>query len=109
MVKKIAELADEAVAWYLDHHVMQGYQFLMQNYHEGDKIIFFGFSRGAYTARALAGMLYSVGLLPRDNLQQISFAYKMYAKTGTTKGREQAALFKKTFSRTVVIEFIGCW
>ena len=65
---------------YLDEHVRGGYQFLMQNYVAGDKICIFGksrlahdfrflaefcvsvlgFSRGAYTARALAGMLHKV-------------------------------------------------
>lgn len=39
---------------------MDGYKFLMQNYRTGDKICIFGFSRGAYTARALAGMLHKV-------------------------------------------------
>lgn len=36
--------------------------------------------RGAYTARALAGMIEKVGLLPAGNRQQIPFAYKMYMK-----------------------------
>ncbi|ELU44441.1 hypothetical protein AG1IA_01525 [Rhizoctonia solani AG-1 IA] len=56
---------------------MGGYQFLMKHYSEG----LFGFSRGAYTARALAGMLHKVGLLPPDNVEQISFAYQMYKRT----------------------------
>lgn len=42
---------------------MGGYDFLMQNYREGDRICLFGFSRGAYTARALAGMIYKVSRL----------------------------------------------
>lgn len=46
----------------------------------GDKICIFGFSRGAYTARALAGMIEKVGLLPPGNHQQVPFAYKMYMK-----------------------------
>lgn len=80
----------------------------MQNYREGDRISIFGFSRGAYTARALAAMLYSVGLLPRDNIEQVSFAYKTYAKTGAA-AEQAATLFKNTFSRTVTIDFVGCW
>lgn len=70
-----AKIMDEAIAWYLDGHVMDGYKFLMANYRTGDKICLFGFSRGAYTARALGGMLAKVGLLPRDNLQPVKFAY----------------------------------
>ncbi|KAF8885127.1 hypothetical protein BD779DRAFT_1534124 [Infundibulicybe gibba] len=50
----------------------------MQNYRSGDKICLFGYSRGAYTARALAGMIYKVGLLPPDNAEQLDFAYSVY-------------------------------
>lgn len=42
------------------HQVMGGYRFLMENYVKGDRICMFGFSRGAYTARCLAGMLNKV-------------------------------------------------
>ncbi|KAF8687041.1 hypothetical protein RHS03_10029, partial [Rhizoctonia solani] len=56
----IAKKADEAVAWYLYQHVIDGYRFIMESYREGDEISIFGFSRGAYTARALAGMLHAV-------------------------------------------------
>ncbi|KAH8987748.1 hypothetical protein EDB86DRAFT_2949147 [Lactarius hatsudake] len=85
---------------------MDGYQFLMQSYNVGDKVCLFGFSRGAYTARALAGMLHKVGLLSRDNIEQIPFAYELY------KSDDNVALaqgFKMTFSREVPIEFVGVW
>lgn len=101
-----AEILDEAIAWYLYQHVMDGYNFLMQNYNVGDKVLLFGFSRGAYTARALAGMLHKVGLLSKDNTEQIPFAYKLY------KSDNNAALaqgFKMCFSRVVPIEFVGVW
>lgn len=47
----------------LDHthlQIIKGYRFLKQHHRKGDRICLFGFSRGAYTARALAGMLYKV-------------------------------------------------
>lgn len=104
----LAKIADQGVALYLDKHVMGGYEFLMKHYNDGDKICLFGFSRGAYTARALAGMLNKVGLLPPDNIEQIPFAYSMYKRNDRT-GFEQSAGFKKTFSREVEIEFMGVW
>ncbi|KAH9168461.1 hypothetical protein EDB89DRAFT_1583900 [Lactarius sanguifluus] len=73
-----ARTLDEMRAWYFSEHIMDGYKFLTQNYHEGDSVCIFGFSRGAYTARALAGMLHKVGLLFKDNHEQVSFAYKLY-------------------------------
>lgn len=104
----LAKLLDEATAWYLDAHVMDGYKFLMRTYRKGDKICLFGFSRGAYTARALAGMLTKVGLLPPDNLQTVTFAYKFYTRTDK-KGIELAANFKKEFCQDVKVEFVGVW
>ncbi|THH16718.1 hypothetical protein EW146_g3969 [Bondarzewia mesenterica] len=103
-----AKILDEAVAWYLPAHVMDGYKFLMQNWNTGDKVCLFGFSRGAYTARALAGMLFKVGLLPRDNEEQVPFAYKLYASNKTSDA-DLAAGFKLTFCRDVPIEFVGVW
>src|ERR1700733_8576399 len=40
---------------------------------DDDKICIFGFSRGGYTARALAGMIHKVGLLPRGNNRHVNF------------------------------------
>ncbi|KAJ7133386.1 hypothetical protein C8R44DRAFT_870789 [Mycena epipterygia] len=105
---KISKMIDEAIAWNLDAHVMGGYEFLMQNYTANDRICIFGFSRGAYTARSLAGMLHKVGLLPACNHQQIPFAYKMYT-TKDEKGWAQSNAFKKAFSIDVDIEFVGVW
>ncbi len=93
--------------------------------HEGDKICIFGFSRGAYTARALAGMIHKVcarsimsgsnvidrsqvGLLPAGNHQQVPFAYKMYSRDDET-GWTRSTAFKKAFSIDVEIEFVGVW
>lgn len=99
-----AKTADLAVAWYLDAHIRAGYEFLMENHLPGDTIVMFGFSRGSYTARALAGMLHSVGLLPKGNHEQVPFAYRIY--------KEQADLahnFKATFCKTVDIKMLGVW
>jgi len=87
---------------------MAGYKFLMDNYRAGDKICLFGFSRGAYTARALAGMLDKVGLLPKGNIQQVHFAYKAYTRTDK-EGTRLAAGFKETFSQDVKVDFLGVW
>ncbi|GJE99327.1 DUF2235 domain-containing protein [Phanerochaete sordida] len=103
-----AKMLDEAIAWYLDAHVRGGYTFLMQNYRPGDKICIFGFSRGAYTARALAGMLHKIGLLPKDNPEQLPAAYKLF-KNCDEDSRELAAGFKRTFCRSVLVEFMGVW
>ncbi|KAF4571711.1 hypothetical protein EYR40_008228 [Pleurotus pulmonarius] len=108
LMAKVSKTLDEMVAWNLGRHVMDGYEFLMQNYKAGDRICIFGFSRGAYTARALAGMIHKVGLLPACNHQQVPFAYKMFKRADET-GWKQSNAFKKAFSVDVDIEFIGVW
>ncbi|KAF7293119.1 Zn(2)-C6 fungal-type domain-containing protein [Mycena kentingensis (nom. inval.)] len=105
---KVHRTIDAMLGYHLNSHVMGGYEFLMQNYQHGDKICLFGFSRGAYTARALAGMLHKVGLLPKCNHQQVPFAYKMYSKDDEA-GWKQSTAFKKAFSIDVDIEFLGVW
>ncbi len=52
----------------LFHQMLNAYRFLSINYQPGDELYVFGFSRGAYTARSLAGMIGKVGLLTRDAL-----------------------------------------
>ncbi|KAB5588367.1 hypothetical protein CTheo_8193 [Ceratobasidium theobromae] len=71
-----------------------------------DHICLFGFSRGAYTARALAGMLHKVGLLPPFNYQQVPFAYHMYQRDDK-EGWEMSNGFKLAFSIDVEIHFMG--
>ena len=97
-----------AVGSELGLHVRDAYHFLMHTYKEGDKICIFGFSRGAYTARCLAGMVHKVGLLPPRNIQQIYFAYQFYTDD-TAGGWEQSLAFKATFSIDVSVHFLGCF
>ncbi|PBK90867.1 hypothetical protein ARMGADRAFT_933297, partial [Armillaria gallica] len=108
LTSKMYKTVDLLIACSLDAHVMDGYQFLMQNYRTGDRICIFGFSRGAYTARSLAGMIHKVGLLPPDNRQQVPFAYKMYTRTDEI-GWGQSTAFKEAFCIDVPIEFVGVW
>ena len=46
--------------------IVRGYTFVSRNYQPGDRVYLIGFSRGAYTARALAGLITAKGLLPPD-------------------------------------------
>jgi uncharacterized protein (DUF2235 family) len=64
----------------LADHVMGGYRFLMRYYRIGDEIYFFGFSRGAYTARFLAEMIDHIGLLSQGNEELIRFGELRSAK-----------------------------
>ncbi|EUC32794.1 hypothetical protein COCCADRAFT_37312 [Bipolaris zeicola 26-R-13] len=75
---KITKTMDSGFATTFDAHVIAGYRFIMRYYKEGDKIYIFGFSRGAFTARFLARMIYRVGLLSEGNEEMVPFAYDLY-------------------------------
>jgi uncharacterized protein (DUF2235 family) len=91
----------------ISDNVADAYQFLMRTYEPGDKLYVFGFSRGAYTARALCGMLRIVGLLTRGNEGLVPYAIRMIkAKHIDFK---VAADFKQTFSRECKPHFVGVW
>ncbi|KAL9091433.1 MAG: hypothetical protein Q9165_004819 [Trypethelium subeluteriae] len=104
----IGAAMDMAVGSGLGTHIKDAYKFLMQNYREGDRICLFGFSRGAYTVRCLAGMLHKVGLLPASNGAQVNFAFKFY-KDDSPEGWKMSAEFKKTFCTNVNVYFLGVW
>ena len=71
-VEKIAGLA---LGYGLDRDVLNAYEFLVKNYMPGDAIFLFGFSRGAYTARVLAGFINTLGLLTPDQINLSGFAF----------------------------------
>lgn len=47
----------------LEKNILDGYKFLAQEYKDGDEIYVLGFSRGAYTARSLVGLIRNCGLV----------------------------------------------
>ncbi|KIK51064.1 hypothetical protein GYMLUDRAFT_252409 [Collybiopsis luxurians FD-317 M1] len=108
LMAKFSEVMDDAFGWYFQVHVMDAYEFLMQNYTAGDRICIFGVARGAYTACSLAGMIHKVGVLPAGNHKLVPRAYKMYLRNDA-EGWKQSAAFKKAFSINVKIEFLGIW
>ncbi|MFO0937646.1 MAG: DUF2235 domain-containing protein [Gemmataceae bacterium] len=97
---------DSMTGWMIFRHVTSAYQFLMDTYQEGDEISFFGFSRGSYVSRLLAGMIHKVGLLYPGHQEMIPFAWQVYTPFANF---EQAGRFKKFYSRHVPIHFLGLW
>ena len=75
----LALLFEQAFGIGLKHNVAQGYRYLMQHWRPGDAVYIFGFSRGAYTARALAGMLLRPGLLRPGSENLLPYAVEKYA------------------------------
>jgi uncharacterized protein (DUF2235 family) len=96
----------------ISDNIKDAYRFLVSNYAPGDEIFLFGFSRGAFAIRSLAGMIYNVGILQREYLHLVDEAFKHYRspdpklhpssqasidfKSGYTYGKEE-------------IKFLGVW
>ena len=64
----------------LDDNILNAYRFLAHQYASQDDVYLFGFSRGAYTVRALAGFLYLIGLLHPDQLNIAGHALVAYGE-----------------------------
>lgn len=103
----ISAISDKATGHGLQKNVEDAYKYLMQVYEEGDRIFLFGFSRGAFTVRALAGMLHKVGLLHSNAGNQLEYASKIYNQDMVSA--QIAAEYKDTFGRHCPIHFIGVW
>jgi uncharacterized protein (DUF2235 family) len=98
--------ADQATGEGLQKKVEAAYRYLMQCWEEGDRVFILGFSRGAFTARALGGMLYKCGLLRPLHENLVEYASKLY---NTRDNQEIAQGFKDTFSRPCPVHMIGVW
>lgn len=96
-----------AFGYGISDNIADAYQFLMREFAPGDRLFVFGFSRGAYTARALCGMLHIVGLLTEGNEGLIPYAIRMIKRKHIHF--DVAADFKKTFSRDCKPYFVGVW
>ena len=95
----------------LFHNVIASYRFLAQNYEPGDEIFIIGFSRGAYTARSVAGMVGRVGLLTKLALveERLPSAVHMYQRTDMPGGAFGASVdeFKHDHCHPAKVNFLG--
>jgi uncharacterized protein (DUF2235 family) len=106
----------------LDTIIQNAYQWLVDHYDDGDEIFIFGFSRGAYTARSLAGFIAKCGLLQSGGALGVTQMYNRYrrenARTiweldGQGNGapddltREEELMLK--YSLPVHIKLVGVW
>jgi uncharacterized protein (DUF2235 family) len=133
--KKLSEIAGLAFGAGLNGKLTGGYRFLMEHWRAGDRIFIFGFSRGAYTARALAALLHLFGLLPPGSqnllpylMRKFMSSSREYQAAGTQAGSKPGvepdgpykafcAAWRDAFARDVPgqaerrlpVHFLGVW
>jgi uncharacterized protein (DUF2235 family) len=96
----------------LEKNVQDGYRFIVQNYDPGDEIFLFGFSRGAYTVRCLAGMLNNCGVLQRRHAHRIRDSFAFYKSNEHPPGSEAADRRRRRYgygSERGPVHFVGVW
>ncbi|HYJ84292.1 MAG TPA: DUF2235 domain-containing protein [Allosphingosinicella sp.] len=94
----------------LDDNVLGAYSWLCRTWREGDEIYLMGFSRGAYTARVLAGFIRLIGLLGPEQLNLCGYAMVAYKQSGDTGDFKIGGDFARVAgSRLAIIRFVGVW
>src|SRR5680860_226505 len=93
----------------LSRDVRNAYRFLVDNYEPGDELFFFGFSRGAFTARSTVGFVRNSGILRPDEVGRLDEAFALYRSRSKAPRSPEAELFRKQFSFESCIRFIGVW
>ncbi|OSS51060.1 hypothetical protein B5807_04072 [Epicoccum nigrum] len=81
----------------LEENIIEAYNFIVLNYEPGDEILCFGFSRGAYTARAVAGLVADIGVLQPLEMQFFHDIYRCYEEYGLDpNGSKSGVSFRET-------------
>lgn len=93
----------------LSETIRDGYRQLIETYRDGDQIFVFGFSRGAYSARSLVGLIRKCGLLKSADTGLIGEAYDIYRVRDLSADSPDAVRFRERHSRTIRIRCIGVW
>jgi uncharacterized protein (DUF2235 family) len=95
----------------LSANLSRAYAFLVDTYEPGDTIHLFGFSRGAYTVRSLAGMIANSGILRRDAKATVDDAFALYRDRSTMTSTDsiKARVFRQMHAQEAEIEFVGVW
>ena len=97
----------------ISRNIKEAYTYLVNHYELGDELYFFGFSRGAFTVRSLAGLIRNCGLLRKDALDQLDRAYEIYQSSNAADKPSSniSTLFRRTYAveNITKIKCIGVW
>ena len=106
--------------WGIDDEIIEAYTWLIQNFDDGDEIFIFGFSRGAYTARSLSGLICKCGVLKLGaplSIEQLYARYRIYdaptIRSLLGKALPEDASIEEQwltkYSRPTKVKFVGVW
>lgn len=96
-------------------NIAEGYRFLMANWRPGDQIFVFGFSRGAFTARSIAGLVNAFGIIDSHQDTLVSSLIATYFSSPSPERKAIAAQAARLFGQGgtpqqwPVVHFVGVW
>ena len=106
---KLETFIEGATGIGVDDNIRSAYQFISQNYVPGDEIFLFGFSRGAFTARSLAGLITACGILFRESLNALPDAWIYYRSPKPHSPATFAVKYDLRCHVDAQITFLGVW
>jgi uncharacterized protein (DUF2235 family) len=118
VTRRLTKLLGMAVGYGLENDIRDAYAFLIQQYEPGDRIYLFGFSRGAFTVRAVASLIHWYGLIRKGNDPLIPYAIRMLMGIQRAQGSNIAVAqyfdLARQFRETMAcakppIRFVGVW
>jgi uncharacterized protein (DUF2235 family) len=115
--KKVERIRGGTLGTGLSAKVLDGYLWLMENYRGAlenvsgvpDEIFIFGFSRGAFTARSLVGLLSLCGLMHKDAPISVLTAFETSRRDGVSRQTQYLRRFRRGYSVDVPVTLLGVW
>ena len=107
---RIEKLVEGGIGLGVDDNIRSAYMFIAQNYVPKDEIFLFGFSRGAYTVRSLAGLINACGILKRQKLGDLPNAWAYYRlEPPPHSPQDFQTKYKTDCHADAEIRFLGVW
>lgn len=98
-----------AFGYGVSQNIQQGYRWVADHWTKESELFVFGFSRGAYTARSLVGLIRKSGLVNQGSADLIEKAYGLYRRKEIDPDHPEAIAFRSQYSREIGVKFIGVW
>ncbi|MFI8190054.1 DUF2235 domain-containing protein [Streptomyces sp. NPDC085946] len=107
--RRLERLRGGAFGKGLSRTVLDAYGRLVDAYEPGDELYLFGFSRGAFTVRSLAGLVGNSGIVRREHADRTGQAWALYRDRIEQPTGTASTLFRRAYAHDAAIHFLGVW
>lgn len=111
--KQVRKRLDGAIGYSIRDNFIEAYSFIARQYQPDDKVFLFGFSRGAYTARAVGAAIHLFGLTRPEHENLAPYVWRTFSNDDGDEDAktlfQTANRFHQRFTRKVPVHFVGVW